>query len=86
MSEVQVPPRQASLALANSALTDEELLYIADAIYAAEAPHSPTARAAFARHKQKHLSADVAMRALRHRNIDAETGTKVVTQTIDLLA
>lgn len=84
--DVAIPERQLSLVLSRGNLTDAELLYIADAVYFAEDNSSPAAKGAFQRHKNAPALSGVFYRALKQRNIDPETGTKVVTQTIDLLA
>lgn len=86
MSEVSIPSRSLSLILSQSGLTDNELLYIADAVYLAEyGPQHAQAVQCFQRHKSVHLNGSFT-RALQQRNIDPDTATKVVTQTIDLLA
>lgn len=86
MSEVNIPSRSLSLILSQSDLTDTELLYIADAIYLAECgQHHSQAVECFQRHKKMGLNGSF-VRALQQRNIDPDTATKVVTQTIDLLA
>lgn len=86
MSEVNIPSRSLSLILSQSDLTDNELLYIADAVYLAECgPHHSKAVECFQRHKKMGLNGSF-VRALQQRNIDPDTATKVVTKTIDLLA
>ena len=74
-----------AIALANSGLSDSDLLYIADAVYAAERPKDSIALEAFARQKNHIKLANHLFVACKHRSIDADTGTKVVTSTIDLL-
>lgn len=87
MSEVSIPSRNLSFVLSQSGLTDEELLYIADAIYLAECgPQHIKAVQCFQRHKKTPRLNGAFVRALQQRNIDPDTATKVVTQTIDLLA
>lgn len=87
MSVESSPVRNLSLVLSRSNLTDQELLYIADAIYLAECgPQHVKAVQCFQRHNKAPRLSGALFRALEQRNIDAETGTKVVTQTIDLLA
>lgn len=71
--------------LASSGISDRDLLYIADAVFAAEGSESPQAKAAFKRHGKRppllcHLD-----RALSLRNIEPKLGVKTVTSTIDLL-
>jgi hypothetical protein len=74
-----------AIALANSGLSDSDLLYIADAVYAAEFPNDSIALEALARHKNHAgLSCHLVV-ACKQRSIDTDTGTKVTTSTIDLL-
>lgn len=77
-----------AIALANSGLSDRDLLYIADAVYAAEQPDNQVAKDMFARHGKSPFDKTMSghlMAACRQRNIDVDTGTKAVTSTIDLL-
>ena len=74
-----------AIALANSGLSDSDLLYIADAVYAAERPKDSIALEALSRHKNTPKMANHLMVACNNRSIDVDTGTKVVTSTIDLL-
>lgn len=86
MSVESSPARNLSLVLSQSGLTDKELLYIADAIYLAECgPQHVRAVQCFQRHKKAPVLNGTFVRALHQRNIDPDTGTKVVPQTIDLL-
>ena len=75
-----------SMLLAASGISDIDLLYIADALYSVENPGNAVAVQALARHKLNHNKATHLAQACKIRNIDVETGTKVITSTVDLLA
>jgi len=79
-------PYNLALALANSGISDEDLLYISDARFFVTQPDEPEAQRCFARHKLRPHIGAVLEQACRVRKIDSATGTKVVTSTIDLLA